>query len=188
MNMHNTFTKQQKGAALILSLLILLVMTLIGVTAMQTTTMEERMAGNMNDQSHAMQAAEAAIYAAETELEGYVNTNDFNTTGYLRTQGNSPSDPFTTTWTDGTDGSGGNGSSGDSKETTLSGWTLGTAPKYYIEELGAISNSDSNTSINLTNNYTPSGTETNKFRITARGTGLSDDSKVYIRTHYGKQF
>lgn len=55
----------QHGAALIVSLLILLVMTLIGVTAMQTTVMEERMAGNLRNSNLAQQAAEAALREAE---------------------------------------------------------------------------------------------------------------------------
>lgn len=62
---HRHHFLSQRGATLIISLLILLVMTLIGVTAIQTTTMEEKMAGNMRDQNLAFQAAEAALRAGE---------------------------------------------------------------------------------------------------------------------------
>ena len=167
---------KQTGAALIISLLILLVMTLIGVTAMQTTTMEERMAGNMNDQNIALQATEAAIRTAEAYIETQVNTNAFGT-GHLYSQGNDPGAFTATTWT-GT----------ASTQITLTSWGLALEPRYYIEELGTIDDSANNTNINLNNNYTPSGNVVNKFRITARGSGLSDSSFVYIRTHYGKQF
>ena len=55
----------QRGAALIISLVLLAVMTLIGVFAMRGTTLEERMAGNMRDRDMAFQAAEGALRDAE---------------------------------------------------------------------------------------------------------------------------
>ena len=60
---------RQTGAALITSLILLIVMTMIGVTAMQTTALEEKMAGNMRDQNLAFQAAEAGLRDAEALLD-----------------------------------------------------------------------------------------------------------------------
>lgn len=51
----------QQGAVLVVSLIILLLLTIIGVTAMRTVTMEERMAGNLRDRNLANQAAESAV-------------------------------------------------------------------------------------------------------------------------------
>ncbi len=45
----STMRKSQAGAALITSILILLMLTIIGVAAMQMTSMQERMAGNSRD-------------------------------------------------------------------------------------------------------------------------------------------
>lgn len=59
----------QRGVVLIASLLILLLLTLLGLTAMQTTTLEEKMAGNTSDRTLAFQAAEAALRDAEIEIE-----------------------------------------------------------------------------------------------------------------------
>lgn len=56
---------RQHGTALVVALVFLLLMTLIGVTAMQTTTLQERMAGNERDRNLAFQAAEAALRAGE---------------------------------------------------------------------------------------------------------------------------
>lgn len=56
---------RQKGAILVVSLLLLLVMTLLGITAMQMTRMEERMAGNLRDSGLAFQGAEAGLRDAE---------------------------------------------------------------------------------------------------------------------------
>ncbi|MCX7100437.1 MAG: PilX N-terminal domain-containing pilus assembly protein, partial [Methylobacter sp.] len=51
----------QSGAVLIISLIMLLLLTLIGTTAMQTSTLEEKMAGNLRDRDIAFQAAESAL-------------------------------------------------------------------------------------------------------------------------------
>lgn len=59
---------QQRGAALIVSLLLLVVITLIGISGMQTSSLQERMSGNMYDRAIAMQAAEAALSFAEAQL------------------------------------------------------------------------------------------------------------------------
>ena len=53
---NRNFCQSQKGAALITSLLILIIMLLIGVSAIRTTTMEEKMAGNMRDKDISFQA------------------------------------------------------------------------------------------------------------------------------------
>ena len=56
---------RQRGAALITSLIILLVLTVLGVSAMSTSSLEELMAGNLRDQDLSFQAAEAALKDAE---------------------------------------------------------------------------------------------------------------------------
>ena len=57
---------RQKGAAIFIALIMLLVMTIIGITASQTTTLEEKMAGNLRDQTLALQAGEAVLRWTET--------------------------------------------------------------------------------------------------------------------------
>lgn len=56
----------QDGSVLIVSLLFLLVLTLIGITSMQGTSLEEKMAGNTRGGTLAFQAAEAALRDGET--------------------------------------------------------------------------------------------------------------------------
>ena len=58
---------RKSGAVLIISLIILLLLTLIGATAIQTNTLEEKMAGNLRDQNLAFQAAESALRTGETD-------------------------------------------------------------------------------------------------------------------------
>lgn len=56
---------RQRGTALVVSLIILVVMTIIGLTSIQTTTMDEKMVGNMRDLGIALQAAESALREGE---------------------------------------------------------------------------------------------------------------------------
>jgi type IV pilus assembly protein PilX len=63
---------RQQGAVLIVCLLILLVMTVTGVTGLQVTSLEEKMSGNMRDRNLAFQAAESALRRGENFLA--VNT------------------------------------------------------------------------------------------------------------------
>ncbi len=67
-------TLQQSGAVLIVSLIMLLLLTLIGASSIQTTTLEEKMAGNIRDRNIAFQAAESAIRDAEQDIRGIGTT------------------------------------------------------------------------------------------------------------------
>ena len=61
-------SRKQRGAALIISLLFLVMLTLLGVGAMTSTTLEEKMAGNARDYGVALQAGEAALRDAWEDL------------------------------------------------------------------------------------------------------------------------
>jgi len=65
---HSQRMHKQQGAVLLFSLIILLMLTVIGVAAMQTTTLQERMAGNFRDRQVAFQGAEAALVGVEQRL------------------------------------------------------------------------------------------------------------------------
>lgn len=64
----NTGQVKQKGAALIISLIVLLVLTLIGVAGMNTSVMQERMAVNSQNSNRAFQAAESTVSALTNQL------------------------------------------------------------------------------------------------------------------------
>jgi len=58
----------QRGIALVMSILFLLLLTLIGVTSMNTSVLQERMAGNIRDVDVALQAAETSLRYGESQL------------------------------------------------------------------------------------------------------------------------
>lgn len=57
--------KKQTGAALIIAMIMLLILTILGVAVMESSVIEERMAGNFMDRNRAFQAAEIALRDAE---------------------------------------------------------------------------------------------------------------------------
>jgi type IV pilus assembly protein PilX len=64
-----TTPRGQRGAVLIVSMLLLLVMTVLALAASQATQMQERMAGNARDLDLAFQAGEAGVRAAEARIQ-----------------------------------------------------------------------------------------------------------------------
>ena len=66
---------RERGAILIVTLLFLVILTMLGVTAMSGTTMEERMAGNARDGGIALQAAESALRDARRDLNAIPATD-----------------------------------------------------------------------------------------------------------------
>jgi type IV pilus assembly protein PilX len=70
-----SFHKNQSGVVLVVSLIILLLLTLIGLTGMQTTGLEEKMASNMRDKNLAFQAAEATLKVGEGKIQDLSNSN-----------------------------------------------------------------------------------------------------------------
>lgn len=66
---HQALAVRQRGAILVVSLLLLLVMTVLALTASQTTRLQERMAGNARDLDLAFQAGEAGLRGAEKRID-----------------------------------------------------------------------------------------------------------------------
>jgi len=73
---HHNGLSAQRGAALIISLILLLIMTVVGISASMNTTMQSKMAGSIADRNMALQAAEHAMRVAETKLQGWINSSN----------------------------------------------------------------------------------------------------------------
>lgn len=60
--------RREQGVILVTGLIFLLVLTMLGISAMSINTMEERMAGNSRDSNLAFQAAESGLRDAELDI------------------------------------------------------------------------------------------------------------------------
>lgn len=81
MNSLSSIRRHQTGAALVIALIFLLLMTLIGTSSMRSATMQEKMAGNSRDYNMGFQAAEAALRSAENYLRTTAVLPEFDDVG-----------------------------------------------------------------------------------------------------------
>ena len=65
---------RQQGSALLVSLILLLILTVAGLAAINSSSLEEKVTGNFRDQQVAFHAGEAALL----EAEQYVDETDFS--------------------------------------------------------------------------------------------------------------
>jgi type IV pilus assembly protein PilX len=169
----------QSGAALVVSLLILLVMTLIGISSMQTTTMQEKMSSNLREHEQAFEAAESALRAAEQYIENNVSlTATFDSNG---SDGLYDTDGVQDRWRNLLwDGS-------DSREDTSHNGTYDAAanPRYIIEYYGSAQTEVDKYNLSGYGSGAGGG-DLELFRITARGTGANSASPVYLQSYYSK--
>lgn len=179
----------QRGAVLITGLIFLVVLTLLGTTALQSTILEEKMAGNLRDETLAFQAAEAALRSGEHFLE-QVTLPEFNGSGglyhYACSEGLNPDaegedeeesfscpptpDPVTEM----------NWNADDSRETGVVIEGVVSQPRYFIEQLPSVPLMGDTGSAQL------SGDSLNVsiFRIVARGTGGTESATVLLQSTY----
>ena len=64
----NSYRNNEQGFVLITALLLLIVMTLLGVSAISSVTLQERMASNMREKAKAFESASFAVREGEKAL------------------------------------------------------------------------------------------------------------------------
>lgn len=167
--------RYQSGAALIFALIFLLLLSIIGVTAMQSSTLEERMAGNVRDTNLAFQAAELALRTGEQQMDA-VNIPTFSATGPFRQP--IVSATIASTW------DAYNWSADSTLVTTsLSGIDSTNNPRYVVEQVvssAALASSGSAVDLESVQKMeTPT-----VYRITAKGVGSSGKSVVILQSTF----
>lgn len=136
MRILQTSLRKQVGAALPVALVMLLISTMVGLTAIRSAINQEKMSANMYDRSLAYQAAEEALRAAETEILNAVTANAIGE-DCLATGTSCPAIPVSTFT-----GSG----PWENIDTHLlinkTRLAEGAAPQYYIERIGLVGGTD----------------------------------------------
>jgi len=168
----------QKGIALFVSLVLLLVLTIVGVSSVQSTSLEERMARNAHDSVLAFQAAEMALRQAEQWLiANSPETTDFSNGG---ASGLWTAAPFGVTprWENAAVWSG-----TSSVQVPVSVDNVDSQPRYLIEFLATIDQTANQYEVGV--GYPTLNEEINIFRVTARGVGGSDTAQVLLQSSFG---
>jgi type IV pilus assembly protein PilX len=174
---------RQRGMSMFITLIFLVLLTLIAVTAMRVTGLEERMAGNTRDRALAFQAAEMALRTAEGILTAATPPAFDSTSCFYPTQAAGTVLRETVDWA---------GASScqvayhsDPADDTsplvsiLSG--VNTSPRFIIEELPPLPTSTSGGSVKESPTLF---SEVGIYRVTARGVGGTGNAVVMIEGTY----
>ena len=180
-----SFPRKQSGIALFVCLLFTLMITMVAVVSIQGEILNERIAGNARDKTLAFQAAEAALRSAESYLSG--TPGAFTAAGtngrYLVTEASVPSALISAaqaTWAK-------NAWNANLTSVACSGscsniaLMVANAPKYIMEQLPANALNETSLVLGKPNKKTSA-----VYRITAAGTGTSDNSYVVLQSIYRK--
>ena len=171
--------RRQDGVALFIALVVLLIITVLGISGLQTTTLEERMASSARDRDIAFQAAEAALAQGEAFVQGLGVTGiaqfDANANGLYRPQSGATAPD----WWESVDWA------NDATLPTVGVGVNGVAaqPRYIVEYMTRVLAGDD--SLNVSNVGAAVGAPTDIFRITTFGTGGSARANVMLQATYG---
>lgn len=177
---YSHLNRDQRGATLIVALILLLILTLVGVAGMQDTTLQEKMVGNMRDRNLAFQAAEAGLRGGEKYLQAatlpaFANTGGLLNKNYVIPVVNTPLTPGDPAFWDAYPWAG----NSRAYSTTFS--ELTAAPRYVVEEVPTV--------------MAPVGEsmkfgilkEIKSYRVTARASGGTTDAVVILQSTYRRQ-
>lgn len=160
MTLQSQIVKQQ-GAVLVVGLIFLVLLTLIGITTMQVSTLQERMAGNARDRELAFQNAEAGLRNGEIYLLGRSYwTYTTTCSNGLCSSGHAP-DWSTYAW---------NGTKDVVATTTLS--LVASQSRYFAEYKGESKCAECSRGYKSV------------YALTAMGTGANANSKAFLREVY----
>ena len=163
--------QNQRGAALIAGMLILVVLSILGITTMQSSVLQERMAGNLEQRDVAFQAAEAGLRDAEAWLQNPALPGFTNDDGLYRP-------PDGTLWDDDD-----TWSDSDNRRQYVGGDLGGAAyppPLYYLEYMMDVDISGSDS---LKFAAAPEDTP-GMYRITSRGESPNGRRVVILQSTF----
>jgi len=171
--------KSQQGVTLIMSLVILVTLTLIGLSSMQGSRTELAMAGNLRESDLTFQLAEVGLKDAETFIASTNSSAGFNnaTANGLWDENDDDPDYFDelTTW--------------NLARTSTTSLPSGlTQPLYVVKFLGERSNLGGGIiNINNISNQQP-GKIVSNYRSTSRSVGRTGNSFRYLQSYFGVEY
>ena len=195
MQNYQTIKFHQQGAALIISLVLLTMLTTLGVTAMRSNLLDVRIHNNTKSKLVALQCAEAALLAGENWIWDNTEGIDVAPTGTVPSQGANQ------VWDLGADELAGMESQ-DADWWSVNGWSYGSAlsnpdnsigcsqtPYYIIERFERGVSLDGNTESSLGFKEIAGGSGyKDYYRISAYGVGTLDTAPVVLQTTFAKPY
>lgn len=164
----------QRGATLLVGLIMLLLMTVIGLAAMRGSGMQELMAGNMRDRNQAFQAAEAGLRAAEEVLNGAtLPAFDGTVTGYVQDMDGSKRTGF---W----DNYGWN----SSVLTNMSLDGVDSQPRYVVEEVTSTAYGAGSDGGAIDFESSLKAEDVIYYRVTSRGVGGTSNAVAIVQSTF----
>ncbi len=174
-------SNKQSGAVLVVSLIILLLLTMLGVTSMESTVLQEKMAGNSNDYNRALQAAEAGLREGEnwiSDLSSVPAASGSPTSSQVWVLDGPADSSETSMWWDHRNKSWW-GTNAVQSAAILKKVT--TEPYHVNEELSFVKDS-----LNVGTSADISGRSI--FRVTSRGSGGNNLTVVLLQSTYSRRF
>lgn len=174
----------QKGAALLVCLMLLLIITLVSLGSIRTSKLQEKMVGNLRDKQIAFEAAEAGLVGAEEYLK-----NQITTLGGFDGDGSDGlyDETFQNIW-DSVDWAGGD-SNNTNKALAYDGFStsqgVASRPKFVIQHFATYDTAQENTNLSNYGGGTGGGS-IEYFKVTVRATGGSASSHVTLQSTFGK--
>ncbi len=169
---------RQSGVALFISLVLLLVLTIIGVSSVQTTSLEVRMTRNEHDTMLAFQAAESALEDGEAIAQGLSSPATFTEGGangryIIAPMGQQEHFRNEAAWA----------ANGQQAPTFVDG--VAEQPQYIIEHIASVTIDMQ--AHQLDDPYAGGADDrVDVYRITARGVGGTAQSRVTLQSIYGQ--
>lgn len=175
----------QTGTALVMSLVFLLILTVLGVGALNTTALQEKMAANSKEKNTAFQSAETGLLAAEDWISQQISKPIFpnNATGlYLPSTTGDPIWNNDSLWA----GTANVVIYPNTPTQTVSGGlsSVASQPKYIIEDLGEVP--EVGGSKVLPGAYKGKGNTV--LRITSHGTGATTAAQAQVQSTYARAY
>lgn len=172
--------RHQKGALLIVALVMVLLMTIVGMTAIRGTGLQESMAGNMRERNITFQAAESGLRSGEAvvALTNKTLPAPDCTAGFCSefTPAESVGSWAVAKWSD------------KAAESKFKADDVASKPRYVVEEVfmapGALA-AEEGSGIDVASTQVTGVPQ--PYRISARATGITGQSDVVVQSIYKRR-
>jgi type IV pilus assembly protein PilX len=174
MNMQPGSRQSQHGAAMVIALIMLLVLTLLATASARMTLLEERMTGNTQDHNVAFQAAEAALRFGELVAQAPTVPVFGGANGGLY----KPADPGDAPLWEDLDWEDAAAVHADAELDAVAEDLGGATADYIVEQLPRVPTPGESLAADTTVD------EATFYRVTARGGGIAGNATVTLQTTF----